>query len=90
MLPAGAARAPALGLERRALAHAKAMLLVDDRQAEALKHDARADHRVRPDHDLDLAGLDGGMDRALAGRREAARQELRANANASSNGASPR
>ena len=40
--------------QRRPLHHAEPVLLVDDREAEAVEIDALLDHRVRPDDDVDL------------------------------------
>ena len=58
----------ALGLERRALADAESMLLVDDRQPEARELDRLADDGVRPDHDLRHPAGDRVVDLALAFR----------------------
>ena len=68
----------ALGLQRGALAHAESVLLVDDRQSQAAEDDPAADHRVRPDHNVDVARFDCIVDRSLAGGREAPGQELTA------------
>ena len=51
----GASPPRALRVERRALAHAEAVLLVDDGEREALELDRVLDQRVRPDQQPQLA-----------------------------------
>ena len=46
----------ALRLQRQALVHAEAVLLVDDGEGEVAEHDVRLEQRVRADEDVDLAG----------------------------------
>ncbi len=70
----------ALCLEGGALADAEAMLLVDDRQAEARELDRLADDGVRADDDLGHSPADRVVDLPLPGRRERSGQELGANA----------
>ena len=66
----------ALLAERRALAHAEAMLLVDDRETEPLERDGLLHQRVRPDDHLDLARRESGED-LLRARTGDARGEKR-------------
>ena len=72
----------ALGLQRGALADAEAMLLVDDRQAQPRELDRLADHGVRADDDLGLAGRDRVVDLPLAAAVQRSGQELGPNAQA--------
>ncbi len=44
-----------LGAQRRALQHAEAVLLVDDRQPELAERDVLLDQRVRADHQVQRA-----------------------------------
>ena len=56
--------AGALGLagERRALEHAEAVLLVDHHEREPREARLLLDERVRPDHQVELAGRERGAD----------------------------
>ena len=45
-----------LGVQRRALAHAEAVLLVDDDDRQPVEHDVGLDQRVRPHDERQLAG----------------------------------
>ena len=56
-----------LGLQRSALAHPEPVLLVHDRQPQPPKDNPAADHRMGPDHHLDLARLDRSLHLPLAG-----------------------
>ena len=49
------AAAAALGLQRQALVHAEAVLLVDDGEGQVLEHHVGLEQRVRADEDVDLA-----------------------------------
>jgi len=44
-----------LGVKRRALAHAEAVLLVDHRHREVAEGDGRLEQRMRADHQAELA-----------------------------------
>jgi hypothetical protein len=58
------------------VAHAEAVLLVDDQQAEALELDVRLQELVRPDDDVDAARRQIAGDRTCLCRRQEARQHL--------------
>ena len=69
------ARARRLAVQRRALAHAEAVLLVHDGQREPVELDRVLDQRVRADQQPQLAGAPGApARRALARGRRSGQQ----------------
>ena len=69
-----------LVLERDALRHAEAVLLVDHDDAERTEAHALLDERVRADDEVDLAGCEVGEDAAPLGRARRRGQQLDAHA----------
>ena len=64
-----------LGVQRRALAHAEAVLLVDDDDREAVEVHVGLDERVRADDERQLAGRELAEDVARAAARRRAGQQ---------------
>ena len=62
--------------EQLLLRDAEALLLVDDHEAELLRDHVAREHAVRPDQDVDLAGLEVGQDPLDVGRLAEARDHL--------------
>ena len=65
-----------LGLEGPPLGHAKAVLLVDHGEAEAVEADRITDNGVGPDDDVDGTETEASLDVALGRRPERPSQEL--------------
>ena len=65
----------AFGLQREALMHAEAMLLVDDRKREIAERDVVLEQRMRADDDVDLARGERGQDRVARAALLAAGEE---------------